>query len=77
MSGRDCTNPVVATRTIPREEQGPEDDERLLHRFILGCDAHARWIPHLGRGLRNLREQRQEGSRMVTSHAGFARGRVP
>jgi len=75
----DCetTNSVFTIGTVLHADKGPEDDERLLHRFILGFDAHAHWIPHLGRGLRNRWEQRQEGILTVTSRQGFVEGQIP
>lgn len=44
---------------------------------ILGNGRRAPGSPHLGWGTRNPGEQRQEGTSVVTSHRGFARGTNP
>lgn len=46
-------------------------------RNSLGNRLHACWHPRLGRGTRNQREQRQEGTLAVTNRRVFVRGVNP
>lgn len=71
------TKPARIDRTLPTAAQNPEDEERRRHtvspRYLWSC----LFGPRLGTGVRNQREQRQEGMPMATSHRGFGWGARP